>query len=251
MDHFVKWLIGDLGTPGDYAYTAIHLYSFAAVGAAAVLILLCQHFLNKKPEKKRAILVGFSIFQLAFEVIWRLVYLFVKQAPLVELWPCYPCNLGGILLPIIALTDWKRGKKMFYLFAFVGAVLTFAIPDGIFSSDVLVFPILKSILQHTGILLIPMLEYSMGTYRSSLKDLGWVLLGCSVHLFNCEVIDRLFGLTKDYMFMRSDLPFVIPGVPQFITVSVFGILVLALLSFLASPKDSIDFLRQKRGQKVR
>lgn len=158
----------------------------------------------------------------------------------------YPCNLGGILLPIIALVNWQTGKKMFYLFGFVGGVLTFAIADGIFSSDVLVFPIVKSILQHTGLLLIPMLEYVSGTYRPSLKHLGWVILGCLIHLINCEVIDRLLGFTGDYMFFRSGMPFVIPGVPQWITLSIFALLVLSLLSFLCDIRGSIAWLRGKK-----
>ena len=108
----------------------------------------------------------------------------------------------------------RRGKQLLYLFGFIGGVLTFAMPDGIFCQDVLVFPILKSILQHTGLLLIPAIEYVSGSYRPSLKDYGWIVAGCLIHLVNCEGINRLLGFTEDYMYLRSDLPFVIPGVPQ-------------------------------------
>jgi hypothetical protein len=34
------------------------------------------------------------------------------------------------------------------------------------------------------------------------------------------------------MFFRSGLPFVIPGIPQYITLSVFALLVLALISWI-------------------
>ena len=240
---FIKWLIGDMGTPGDYSYQTIHLVSVAVVAAVTAILLILQHFLNRRPDRNRQLLIAVCFFQLAFEVIWRLVYFFIKKAPLAELWPAYPCNLGGILIPIIALTDRKKGKKLFYLFAFVGAVITFAIPEGIFCTDVFVFPLLKSVLQHTGILLIPLMEYVMNTYRPSLRDLGWVLLGCLVHLANSEGITRLLGLTGDYMFFRSGLPFVIPGVPQYITLSVFATVVLALLCFLSDTKSSAAFLR--------
>ena len=137
---------------------------------------------------------------------------------------------------------------MFYLFGFVGGVLTFAISDGIFSSDVLVFPILKSILQHTGLLLIPMLELVGGTWRPTLKHMGWVVGGCLIHLINGEVIDRLLGFTGDYLFFRSGMPFVIPGVPQFITLSVFALILLALLSFLCDVKGSLAFLKSLKKQ---
>jgi len=241
---FRKWLIGDMGTPGEYMYQAIHLYSTAAVIAVFLMVFVTAIINRNQPQRNRKLLVAISIFQLGFEILWRLVYLFIKGDSILCWWPMYPCNLGGILIPLFALLDLKKGKQMFYLFGFVGGVLTFAMPDGIFSSDVLVFPIVKSILQHTGLLLIPVVELVSGTYRPTLKDLGWVVTGCFVHIFNCEVIDRLFGFMEDYMFFRSGMPFVIPGVPQWITLSVFAFLVLALLSFLCDIKGSLAFLKR-------
>lgn len=245
---FHRWLIGDMGTPGEYMYQPIHLYSTAVVLAIFLALVVITLRFRKDPGKSRKLLLGISIFQLIFEIGWRLIYLFVKGDSLVNWWPMCPCNLGGILIPLFAILNCKRGKQMFYLFGFVGGCLTFAMPDGIFCTDVLVFPVLKSILQHTGLLMIPAVELISGIYRPSLKDLGWVVGGCLIHLFNCEVIDRLLGFTGDYMFFRSDMPFVIPGVPQWITLSVFAMLVLALLSFLCDIKGSLRFL--KRTNKV-
>ena len=240
----IKWLIGDMGTPGDYMYQSIHYYTLAAVGAAFVLALSLGLAWKRDAKRSRRLLVAVASFQLAFEVFWRLVYLFIKQDSILCWWPMYPCNLGGILIPLFALADNRRGKQLFYLFGFVGGVLTFALPDGIFTSDVFVFPILKSVLQHTGLLLIPMLEYVSGSYRTTFKDLGWVICGCLIHIVNCEGIDRLLGFTGDYMFFRSGMPFVIPGVPQFITLSIFALIVLVLLSFLCDIKGSLAFLKK-------
>lgn len=240
---FVKWLIGDMGIRGEYSYTAMHWYTLAAVAVSFVVLLLAAVHNRKSGKSCRGLIVAVSFFQLAFELLWRLIYLLVKGDSILCWWPIYPCNLGGILIPVFALTGCKRGKQLFYLFGFVGGVLTFALPDGIFCTSVFVFPILKSILQHTGLLLIPMLEYVSDTYRPTLKDMGWVVGGCAIHLLNCEGIDRLLGFTEDYMFLRSDLPFVIPGVPQFITLPVFALIVLALLSFLCDIKGSLSFLR--------
>lgn len=240
---FKKWLIGDMGTPGEYMYTAMHWYAVAAVAAAFFVLLAAGLLQQKRGKSNRGLIVAVSLFQLVFEIGWRLIYLLVKGDSVLCWWPMYPCNLGGILIPIFALANCRRGKQMFYLFGFVGGILTFALPEGIFCTDVFVFPILKSVLQHTGLLLIPMLEYVSGTYRPTLKDMGWVTASCTVHLVNCEFIDRLLGFTGDYMFLRSGLPFVIPGVPQFITLSVFALLVLALLSFLCDAKGSLAFLK--------
>ncbi len=243
-DAFIKWLIGDMGRVGEYQYQAIHLYSTAVVAAVLVAVLLIGYGLRKTPRHSRRLLVAISVFQLGFELLWRLVFLLVRHDPIASWWPMYPCNLGGILIPLIALMNNRRGKQLFYLFGFVGGVLTFALPDGIFCRDVLVFPILKSILQHTGLLLIPALELVTGTFRPTLEDMGWVTMGCVIHTVNCEGIDRLLGFTEDYMFFRSTLPFVIPGVPQFFTLSVFALLVLAILCFLCDIKGSIRFIKR-------
>lgn len=234
MQTLYNWLIGNMGTAGEYQYQSIHLYSTLGVILAVAVIAFLGARLRKEETKRCQLLKGLCIFQLGFEAVWRLIYLFIKGDSILCWWPIYPCNLGGVLIPIFALTGCKTGKKMFYLFGFVGGVLTFALPEGIFSSDVLVFPIVKSILQHTGLLMIPLLEYIYGTYRPAPKDMGWVIGGLLIHLVNCEVISRLLGFTGDYMFFRSGMPFVIPGVPQFITLSVFALLVLVLLSFLCN-----------------
>lgn len=245
MEIFIRWLKGDMGTPGDYTYHAIHWHTLAVVAIITVIAVIWQLQLNGG-KKAGKLICAIAWIQLVFEIGWRVIYLLFQHTPWAELWPSYPCNLGGIIIPLIALMDWKTGKKMFYLFALVGAVLTFSIPDGIFTSNVFVFPIFKSVMQHTGILLIPVLEYIRGTYRPSLRHMGYILLGCGVHVVNCEIIARLLlKLPEDYMFFRGTLPFVIDGVPQFITVSVFAFLVLCVLSFLGDIRDSIRFLRHK------
>lgn len=233
-----NWLCGNMGVAGDYSYQAMHYITLlVVVSVAGVLLALCLHW-RKDTARSRKLLQSVAVFHLGFEILWRLIYLFINGAAPVSLWPLYPCNLGGILLPVLALTDCRYGKRMFYLFGFLGSCITFALPQGIFCNSVFVFPILKSVLQHTGLLLIPLIEYTSGKYRPTLRDMGWVILGCLVHLINCEGIVRLLGFQGDYMFFRSGLPFVIPSIPQFITLSVFAVAVLALLSFLCDIKGS-------------
>ena len=237
MDLIYRWLIGDMGEAGDFQYQAMHGWTVAVVAAVLAVVVFLGLTPKINTQNKRKILVGIAVFHALFEVTWRLIYLFVNGSDISCWWPMWPCNLSGILVPIIALCNWKTGKRMFYLFAFVGAILTFALPEDIFTSSVMVFPIVKSVIQHTGILLIPVYEYCTGTYRPKLKDMGWVVAGLLVHLLNCEGISRLLGFTGDYMFMRGDMPFVIPGVPQFLTVSVFALLVLVGLSLLCELPD--------------
>lgn len=245
-----NWLKGDMGVPGEYQYQFIYLMSTFVVIVFVVFFTLIS--VNKKisKENKQKVLKGIAIFQLSFEVIWRLIYIFVKKDSIIWCWPMYPCNLGGILIPLIALTNWQTGKRIFYLFGFIGGVLTFLLPAGIFSSSVLTFPILKSILQHTGLLIIPMFEYASGEFRPSIKDYPYCILGCIIHAINCEGITRLLGLNGDYMFFRSGMPFVIPHVPQFITFSLFGIILLFIISFFTNYKESIATIKKLKKAKA-
>ena len=239
-----NWLIGDMGVEGEYMLQSTHCYTLAVVLLALVAAILFCLSNQRDRTKCRKLLILVSVFQLTFEIAWRLIFLLVKGDPIQYWWPMYPCNLGGILIPIFAIINLRRGKQLFYLFGFVGGVLTFAMPDGIFCRDVLVFPILKSILQHTGLLLIPAIEYVSGSYRPSLKDYGWVVAGCLIHLVNCEGINRLLGFADDYMYLRSDLPFVIPGIPQWITLPVFALAVFALLSFVCDIPSSLAWIKR-------
>lgn len=243
---FYDWLVGNLGKPGEYQFKKI--YWITLIFVLLFVALYAVLGANKKisDKNKRKILVVTAIFQLSFELLWRVIFFFVKKSPINQLWPMYPCNLGGIIIPIIALCNWKKGKRIFYLFAFLGACLTFAFPEGIFCSDVMVFPILKSVLQHTGILMIPVFEYSSNSFKSSIKDYAYTILGCYIHLINCEIIDRLFGLKGDYMFFKSGLPFVIKGVPQFITLTIFGLIVIFIFSYISDIKTSNQFILETK-----
>lgn len=252
MDVFVNWLIGNMGTPGSYEYGEMHLIVVAVVAVGVVLCAIIGASKRISDKSKRKMLIGIAVFQLVFEVLWRVIYITVKKCQWVELYPMYPCNLNGILVPIACLLDNKILKKMFYLFGFIGGILTFAIPDGIFSTSVFVFPIMKSVLQHTGLLFIPVFEYASKKYVPNIKDFFWTMLGTIIHFVNAEIIDiKVLGLDGDYMFYRSGLPFVIPGVSQYITLTVFGIIVIVALLLVSDVKVTKEVFGKKNKKKVR
>ncbi|MEG1500197.1 MAG: hypothetical protein RR400_03950 [Clostridia bacterium] len=57
-----------------------------------------------------------------------------------------------------------------------------------------------------------------------------MMLGVAINVVNSEGISLLLGRSGDYMFFRSGLPFVVSGIPQWITFSVFGAFSLFVLS---------------------
>lgn len=237
---------GEGGVAGEYMYGTIHIASVIAV--AVVCLVLTIIGLKSSSTTKRKIIVWLALLGIGFEVFWRAIYYFYRHLPLTELYPFYPCNLAGILVPIIALINNKLLKDLFYVFAFIGGLITFAMPEDIFNNMYLTFPILKSILQHCFIIIIPVFEYFNKTYIVKFKHFYITVIGMFIHLFNSEYVPRLMGITgTDYMFLRSGLPFTIDGVPGWLITSVFGIIVVIIFFALLDPKGFIRmFSRNKR-----
>ena len=78
------------------------------------------------------------------------------------------------------------------------------------------------------------------------------MLGTIIHFVNAEIIDiKVLGLDGDYMFYRSGLPFVIPGVSQYITLTVFGIIVIVALLLVSDVKVTKEVFGKKNKKKVR
>ena len=238
------WFNSNLGQPGDFQYKSIHLITCAVVIILAVVLGYFSASKKVSEKTKRNMLVGTCIFHLVFELTWRILYVTIRHDSWLSTYPMYPCNLAGILIPIIALFDFEPGKKLFYVFGFATGVLTFVMPEGIFTRSVLTFPILKSILQHTGLILIPLMENCSGKYKENIKNFHWMFAGLVIHVINAEIIDPLLGFNGDFMFFRSGLPFVIPGVPSWFTISVFGILALVILELVSDIDTTKEIFRE-------
>lgn len=244
---FVDWLYGKNGLPGDYDYTMIHFVSVGVILALTVILALIAGSKHISAKAKKVVLYSIATFQIVFEVVWRIVYV-CRGDDFLSLWPFYACNLNGILLPIAVLTNCKTMKEMFYVFGFVGALLTFAMPQGIFYDAYFTFPILKSLLQHTALIFIPVFEYVSGSFRPSIKNFWLVIVGLLIHVVNSVGIAAMLGYPGDYLYFDSGMPFVIPGVPGWVVMSVTAIIVLLLLYVVLDYKTV--FRRNKKVEEA-
>ena len=241
---FIDWLYGNGGIPGDYDYTMIHFVSVGVIFVLTVILAIIAGSKKISDRAKRIILICISVFQLTFEVVWRIVYL-CRGDDFWSLWPFYVCNLNGILLPIAALTNNKIMKEMFYVFGFVGGILTFIMPKGIFYNAYFNFPILKSLLQHTALVFIPVFEFVSGTFRPSIKNCWLALVGMLIHVANSLGMSALLGYPGDYLYFNSGLPFVIPGVPGWLVMSITAVLVVMIVYICLDFKNVFLRKRQK------
>ena len=48
---FRRWLIGDMGTPGEYMYQPIHLYSTAIVIAVFLIVCVIAIVIRNQPRR--------------------------------------------------------------------------------------------------------------------------------------------------------------------------------------------------------
>ena len=236
---------GGGGVPGDFTFGTIHIAAIAVLIALCIALTLAGLLSGKKGKRK--IIVSVAIFSLLFEIFWRAVFL-IRQVDPIELYPFYPCNSAGIIIPLIALSNNKVLKELFYLFAFIGGVVTFVMPQDIFVNQYLNFGILKSILQHYAIVLIPVIEFFTKTYKPKFKHFYLTIIGMLIHLVNSEFIPKyVFGLQNtDYIFLRSGLPFVIQGVPGWLTLSVFAIIVVFVCYILMDFKGFLRAIKKRK-----
>lgn len=233
----VNWITGHMGNENvDLMYQSMHFITLGVVISVLAFFLIIAKSKRVSDEVKNSVLKGIAWFHLGFEILWRVLYIIFNNATIIDLWPKYACNLNGIIVPIICLLDWKTGKKIFYSFALIGGCATFINPEGIFSNTVFVFPILKSILQHTGLLLIPLFEFTTRKYLPSVKDYPWTVFGILIHILNCEVIARLLGGKEDYLYLRSGLPFTVEGFPSWIITLTSALIFVFLFMFFVGLK---------------
>ena len=243
MELLLRWLRGDIGEHGDFPYQSMHITTVIVIAICLLLLALLAKS-NISDQKKRKILNTIAIFQLSFEVIWRLIFYFVNNYSLVNLYPMYPCNLNAIIVPILCLTNNTKGKKIFYLFSFVGGIITLFVPNGIFYRTVFVFPILKSILQHTGILIIPVFEYFANYFKPSVKDFPYMMICLLITFINSGIIAPRLGLKGDFLFLDMGIPFVIEGVSQVYPMLIFTILCLFVLSIIVNIQEFISVIKK-------
>ena len=113
---FKDWLTGDKVTNTGIEYSPIYWITLSVVLLILILLIVFSA-LKKIPNKiKQNVLIGIAIFQLAFEVVWRIIFAVFKGSTFVNLWPMYPCNLGGIIVPIVCLLNSKKRKRFILSF---------------------------------------------------------------------------------------------------------------------------------------
>lgn len=229
---FIKKFFIDGFMEGDYTYGITHVISFILLIASMIVFtILLKNKTAAYIHKRMKIL---AILVLTVYMIRRTISFFHDTSFLVAYWPFYLCNINTICLSLYIIFDWKWGKDFVIVTGFIGGVITFLIPDGIFNDPYLTFPILDSILSHYILVVIPFVLVITKAHRLHIKNMYIPIIGLLITVFNAEVLQKiLVGTNYDYLFFHDTIPFTIPNIPQFLIISTLMISVIAGI-YLAS-----------------
>lgn len=235
---FKDWLFNYNNTTLTINYTAIWIVAISFLLIMGVAVVFIGRSTKISLKTKKIILLSLACISLFLEVFGRVVFL-VRGDELKTLWPLYPCQFNSLFIIVAVLTNSRMMKRMAYTITPVGALITFVFPQNVFSFSALTFPIVRTIILHANIILIPLFEYSANTFRCSFKDVIPSIYQLFLQVANSFIIVKLLGNVGDYMYFNSGYPFTIPGVPGWLIVSSTAILSSIVIHCLYLIRDRV------------
>lgn len=228
MDFLKKFFIEGFSN-GDYTYGTTHIICLTLMILSCVICPI----VFKRMEKNKVIKVLriLGIIMLSIYVTRRMIRVFMGTNIFKALYPFYLCNVSTILVSVVAIRGkYTKWANFPLICGFLGGIITFCIPDGIFSDKYLNFNVLDSVTSHWGIILIPLCAWIKGINRPKLKDIWIVYLGLLIIFINVEVIQKvIFNESFDYLFLDENLPIKIDFMPSYLFVPTLFCLVVFLM----------------------
>ena len=223
-------------TSGNYEYKTIHI--LAILFTISLAVILPIYFKNKSEKSLWRFLQSLAALTLITYISRRVISFtlggnhsfdnFIRT-----FWLFYLCNINTVILSVMILVKAKKGYEYVMITGFIGGVVTFLIPDGIYIDKYLTFSIFDSVLSHFILVVVPPIFIVKKIWRPNYKKSWQVILGMLVVVFNVEVVQRLFFGNNyiDYLFFHSDMPFVIKKHPelQFLVISSLFLIVLGII----------------------
>lgn len=148
-------------------------------------------------------------------------------------WLFYLCNINTVVLSLMLIFKAKKAYEYVLISGFIGGVLTFLVPNGVFTYKYLSFSIFDSVLSHYILVVVPPIFIVNKIWRPDYKKSYQVILGMLLVVLNAEGLQRLiFGSDYyDYIFINSGMPIQLVKYAkyQFLVVPVSFLLTLAFI----------------------
>lgn len=231
MQEFLRKFFKDGFVSGEYSYGVVHI--IAIVFAVVSVIIFSWLLMGKEKQYINKKIKIIAYICLVIDITKRTISFIGGASFISAFYPFYLCNINTYLLSIYIIFDLKKGKDFFIVTGFIGGLITYAMPFGIFTDKYLTFGILNSLTSHYVIIVIPLVLLITKAHKLEMKTFYQQIIGLVMVLINAEVIGRiLLQDTTDYLYIRSDMPFKIPGVPQIIIIGSLFIFTIMLTYFI-------------------
>lgn len=164
------------------------VYFGLLIAIVAIIVVLTLIFKNKSDAAREGLIIGISIFNLIFYVVYKFLlyvrtpglpdeYLFV---PLKEL-PLHLCNISLILLPISVKLKFKSLMGYGFFVAPLGAFFALSFPsDGFYNVSIFAPHMIGYYGTHAIIIITGMLLLTLGIYKPHFKEIPKLILLCVI-----------------------------------------------------------------------
>lgn len=240
MNFFEKFFLKGF-VSGDYTYKTTHIIVLVLLILSCIILPIVFKNKREKAVKFNRII---GIIMISIYIIRRICVI-ISSKNIWDFYPFYLCNISTIVCFIVSLRGkYSKFADFCLINGIIGGILTFAMPQGIFTDKYLTVHILDSVISHVGIILIPLVAWSAGLHRIHIKNIWINMIGLALVVFNVEVIQRVFFHRHiDYLFLGESCPIKIPGIPSFLVMGVLyslTLVIIYLIPTLLSKKSKVN-----------
>ena len=200
-----------------------------------IVVLLCigLYKLFKKYPKAGKITV---IILLASLFSVRLVNQTIRaiigaEVPAWKAFPFHMCTVMTFLLPIVYFFKLNKFKEAVYVLSMMGGIITIIVGD-YFDDTFMTFSTLEGMSAHTILVIVPLIEISLGNFKLEYKNIWKVFAGMIVLLGWAILANEVFfrGYDNNYMYLKENgLPGNLGGDYYFLIYVLIFILLISII----------------------
>ena len=218
---------------------------FAWMAAVVILAIIGYQLAKRKPKVGKILLISLS----SALFITRLVHQTFRgiagvEVPWFAAFPWHMCTVLTFVLPIVIIFDIKALKQAVYVLSIMGGVITVLVGD-YFGDLFLPFSAIEGISAHTLLIVLPIMEIGLGTFRFEIRKYWQVLVGTLVLMGWATLANEVIfkGLDTNYMYLRHN------GLPGNIGGDYYFLLYVVLFIFFSAAIYGIPMLSRKIAAK--
>ena len=155
-------------------------------------------------SRARKTVVVLSVILLVSKAGEHVIAVIFGREPIMKIFPYHLCSFTGFAIPLVALFNIKKLKLSIYTLGLMGGVVTMLLGDSFASRFVTVY-VLISVLGHTLIILIPLIEHATGEYQFELKKSWTIVPILLLTMIWATAANRIFFKNTDsnYMYLEK------------------------------------------------